>query len=52
MLKVPLYGWGYSQRRAIIMSWELTWVVFATICFPIDPIQMILSNLNEKAEGR
>ena len=27
-------------------------MVFATVCFPIDPIQRILASLNKKAKGR
>ena len=29
------------------MSWEFTWLVFATTCIPVDSIRMILSSLNE-----
>ena len=39
-------------RRAIIVNWELSHFVLATTCIPIDPVQRILSRLNEKSGGR
>ena len=39
-------------RRAIIVNWELSQFVLATTCIPIDPVQRILSRLNEKSGGR
>ena len=46
LLQVQLCGWGYFQRRVILVSW----LVCATTSIPIGPIQMIVSS--EKPEGQ
>lgn len=46
LLQVQLCGWGYFQRRVILVSW----LVCATTSIPIGPIQMIVSS--EKPESQ
>ena len=50
LFQAHLCGRGCCQRA--VVSSELTWLVFATTCIPINPIQMALSRLSEKPEGR
>ena len=50
LFQVHLCSWGCSQRRATVVSWGFTWLVFAVTWVPFDPVQLILSKLLVRTE--